>query len=1430
MTLSVLVTALLLASALAGLQQARSTTGAPATAIYPQLLEPPTISGDARAGGTVTCGRGVWDDSPSRRYTVTYAWRREGQPIPGAAGRKYVIATPDLGRNLACIVTAHSEDATNDASKSIFPYPRNRLAPALQGSPTVGGTLSCGRGAWDERADTPYGITYRWLRDGTQIAGATAPSYKVLRTDLGHSIACVAIAEGLAQAGSRTAYVYPISLAAPSISGDPRVGGTLSCSRGSWDDPAGSPYAVSYRWSRDGVDVSSQTKSSYAVTPADLGRSVRCRVTAEGLTAAESSQVAVYPTNRSAPVLGGDPRLGGTLTCSRGVWDERPGAPQFDTSYRWVRDGISLTDQTQPTYQVTAVDMGRSLLCRVTVAGLNSADTPTVSPRPRSILAPALSGDPRLGGTLACSPGSWDERADSPYSLVYTWYRDGQPQAATKSTYVVEASDLGFRISCAVTAQAQVTAYSGESTIRLGGLLPPAIFGSPYTGSKLTCSRGGWDERTDRPYVISYQWLRNGAPIEGASGPEYMPGAADLNTSIGCVVTAEGYASQYSDTVFVSAGPPQQGGAPVNLVPPKISGDPRLGNALSCSRGEWDDSPGAPYPVTFRWFREYPYGDPQPTPIGQGAEHVVVQADLGKALWCVARTGGVEVLAQVSIGEPNSTSLPVVTGDARIGHTLTCTRGGWDDPGTPYQVTYAWYRSWPYQVPPPDPVDAGPTHVVTPDDAAARQLYCVVTAAAARTALGTAQIELPNALVPPQISGDSRVGTDLTCSSGTWDDDAVHAYSITYRWYRDYPFADPAPEVIDSDATHAVANEDLNRTLWCIVSADGVGEARAERFVPAPRSIRSPAVSGNPRIGNQLECDRGIWDDPEGSPYPISFSWYRDYPWSSPAPPVIDTGATHMVVAADLAHTLTCVASAPGEASASGTTFVPGPEPLAPPELIREPRPGIATTCSRGTWDDPVGSPYPVSYAWYRDSPSTENEVGSGATYTPTSADVGHYLFCVVRAADLSDNIQQAYVRPPEIQGVPTLLGDPHVGGRLVCSRGDWDDEEGARYPVTFAWYRESSGPSGLERVPIGSTDHHTVTVDDLGSRLDCVVTAMGLASVEATVLPEDVQPTLSASLDDDQPTPGGVVTVTLTLHNGSTTPLHVDVLRDRTFPGGTYVPGSSSGAVAGDPVDDGDLTWSPDADVPAGEDLQQRYRVSLPAGSADLVDRPGASADRPVVVPLRARVSPEAEPALGTCTIVGTPGDDELVGTPGNDVICGLGGDDVLSGLGGGDSLWGGDGEDRVDGGEGSDAVHGGHGNDVLIGGAGADLIDGGGSIDLVTYADRDAPVEVSLGAGSEDDGALGEHDTVLRDVERVRGGAAGDTLIGNDDPNQLDGRSGDDVLVGSGGIDDLIGDAGADDIDSTDANQELVDCGGGNDTVARDEIDRVVGCELVR
>ncbi len=72
-------------------------------------------------------------------------------------------------------------------------------APA---TPAVGGTLLCAKGVWTGTPRPTF--TYRWLRDGAPIAGATESSYVVQAADAGHTLACEVTAKNASEEKSAT--------------------------------------------------------------------------------------------------------------------------------------------------------------------------------------------------------------------------------------------------------------------------------------------------------------------------------------------------------------------------------------------------------------------------------------------------------------------------------------------------------------------------------------------------------------------------------------------------------------------------------------------------------------------------------------------------------------------------------------------------------------------------------------------------------------------------------------------------------------------------------------------------------------------------------------------------------------------------------------------------------------------------------------------------------------------------------------------------------------------------------------------------------------------------------------------------------------------------------------------------------------------------
>ncbi|MGE4439915.1 MAG: cadherin-like domain-containing protein [Desulfomicrobium sp.] len=143
---------------------------------------------------------------------------------------------------------------------------------------------------------------------------------------------------------------------------------------------------------------------------------------------------------------------------------------------------------------------------------------------------------------------------------------------------------------------------------------------------------------------------------------------------------------------------------------------------------------------------------------------------------------------------------------------------------------------------------------------------------------------------------------------------------------------------------------------------------------------------------------------------------------------------------------------------------------------------------------------------------------------------------------------------------------------------------------------------------------------------------------------------------------------------------------------------------------------------------------------------------------------------------------------------------------------VWGTDGKDDLNGltnYDNPDAtfhVYGFDGYDTLRGGVNADTLDGGAGGDTANYSASDAAVQVNLNLVGQT-GGHAEGDELI-DIENVTGSTWGDTLIGDNKNNLLDGGGGRDVLHGGDGNDLMRG--GGDEL-----GYDTMYGGSGNDTL---------------
>lgn len=153
--------------------EAASLTVNPASADAPAITTP-------LANQVVNVGQAATFTVVARGSGLSYAWRRNGTAIPGAASAAS-YTTPaavagDDGAVFGVVVSNARGSVTSSAALTV------RVPPSIT-TPPASVTVSAGRTAtFSVVAAGTAPLSYQWQRDGTAIAGATAATYTTAAT------------------------------------------------------------------------------------------------------------------------------------------------------------------------------------------------------------------------------------------------------------------------------------------------------------------------------------------------------------------------------------------------------------------------------------------------------------------------------------------------------------------------------------------------------------------------------------------------------------------------------------------------------------------------------------------------------------------------------------------------------------------------------------------------------------------------------------------------------------------------------------------------------------------------------------------------------------------------------------------------------------------------------------------------------------------------------------------------------------------------------------------------------------------------------------------------------------------------------------------------------------------------------------------------
>ena len=214
----------------------------------------------------------------------------------------------------------------DDEADKVFAYhmPNNPAngSPTIDGTPQVGSSLIASISDADGLTNSQ--VSYQWLADDVDIAGATASTYSLVAADEGKTIKVsvtftddagneTTLTSAATDAVEAAAQLDSPATGQPTITGTAQVGETLTADISGIADADGlTNVSYGYQWvANDGTtdaDIAGATASTYPLVAADEGKTVKVRVTVTDdlgnettLTSAATNAVEAAPEPPATP-------------------------------------------------------------------------------------------------------------------------------------------------------------------------------------------------------------------------------------------------------------------------------------------------------------------------------------------------------------------------------------------------------------------------------------------------------------------------------------------------------------------------------------------------------------------------------------------------------------------------------------------------------------------------------------------------------------------------------------------------------------------------------------------------------------------------------------------------------------------------------------------------------------------------------------------------------------------------------------------------------------------------------------------------------------------------------------------------------------------------------------------------------------------------
>jgi hypothetical protein len=487
------------------------------------------------ANQTVTAGQAAtFTVVVSGTAPLSYQWLKNGANVAGAISPSYTTAattTADGGSMFNVVVSNTAGTATsNAATLTVNAAP---VTPTITTQP-ANQTVTAGQTAtFSVVATGTMPLSYQWLKNGANIAGAISSSYTTPATtaaDNGSTFnVVVSNTAGTATSNAATLTVNAAPVA-PTITTQPANQTVTAGQTASFNVVASGTAPLSYQWRKNGVAIGGATSSTYA-TPATTGsdNGAQFNVLVSNTAGSVTSGMATLTVNAAPvpPTITAQP-TGQTVTTGQTATFNVVAAGTAPLGYQWRKSGVTISGATAASYTTPATNSSDNgaqftvLVSNMVGNVISNAATLTVNAAP---VAPSITTQPISQTVTAGQNATFNVAATGTAPLSYQWRKNGVTisgaTSATYSTPATTSSDNGAQFTVLVSNTAgNVTSSAAMLTVNAAPV-PPSITAQPTSQTVTAGQTAVFSVAATGTAPLGYQWQMNGALISGATSTSY---------------------------------------------------------------------------------------------------------------------------------------------------------------------------------------------------------------------------------------------------------------------------------------------------------------------------------------------------------------------------------------------------------------------------------------------------------------------------------------------------------------------------------------------------------------------------------------------------------------------------------------------------------------------------------------------------------------------------------------------------------------------------------------------------------------------------------------------------------------------------------------------------------------------------------------------